>query len=218
MKFREVIYATQVVDSTMTRTQLMRSKSALTQTITAFMSEPSVTYNMVADVFHEWNQDGKQGYSRGIRKYGRKFTKVAGIYATQALAAAVIRAFTDILRDDDEDKENDEEYLENLWANLINEINPLSKLPLLKDVVSMLQGFEPTRLDEQAIMTAVRAGEKWVKVFEGEREVDYEVVYKTLQGISQMSGLPISNAFRDVIAMWNGFIGSIYPSLKVDTD
>ena len=48
-KLREVVYATQVVDSTLTRSQMMRNKSGLTQSASAFMSEPTLSANILMD-------------------------------------------------------------------------------------------------------------------------------------------------------------------------
>jgi hypothetical protein len=217
LKFREVVYATQVVDSTMTRTQMMRSKSGLTQTLTAFMSEPSLTYNMVADAFFEWSIDSRRGYGTSVSKHGKKFAKAVSIYAVTALLSAAVRSGVDIIRDDDEEEENLDEYLANLKENAISELNPLSKLPIFKDVVSIFEGYDPARLDEQSLVSIKRAYDAWKKVIKDDKDVDYKVVYKTLQAISQTTGLPLSNAYRDVVAMWNTSIGNVYPSLKVET-
>lgn len=217
LKFREVVYATQVVDSTMTRAQIMRSKSAMMQTVTAFMSESLLTYNMVADVFFEWSMENRQGHSVSVGKYGRKFIKAVGVYCATAALSSVVRATTDILRDDDEEEEDLEEFVKNFKENFKSEINPLSKLPFFKDVVSVFEGYEPTRMDEQSLVTIKRAIDAWKKVVKDDKDVDYKTVYKTLQAISQTTGTPVSNLTRDVVSMWNYFIGKAYPSLKVET-
>jgi hypothetical protein len=56
---------------------------------------------------------------------------------------------------------------------------------------------------------------QWMKVVEGEGNV-YKATYKTLQGMSQLTGLPVSNMMRDVVAMWNTTIGEMYPHLKIE--
>lgn len=217
LKFREVVYATQVVDSTMTRAQIMRSKSAMMQTVTAFMSESLLTYNMVADVFFEWSMENRQGHSVSVGKYGRKFIKAVGVYCATAALSSVVRATTDILRYDDDEEEDLEEFVKNFKENFKSEINPLSKLPFFKDVVSVFEGYEPTRMDEQSLVTIKRAIDAWKKVVKDDKDVDYKTVYKTLQAISQTTGTPVSNLTRDVVSMWNYFIGKAYPSLKVET-
>jgi hypothetical protein len=84
-------------------------------------------------------------------------------------------------------------------------------------VVSIFEGYDPSRLDEQSLVSIKRAYDAWKKVIKDDKDVDYKVVYKTLQAISQTSGLPLSNAYRDVVAMWNTSIGNVYHSLKVET-
>ena len=96
------------------------------------------------------------------------------------------------------------------------ELNPLSKLPILKDVVSIFEGYDPTRLDEQSLVSIKRAYDDLKKVIKDEKDLDYKTVYKTLQAISQTTGLPASNLTRDVVAMWNTSVGNAYPSLKVE--
>ena len=217
LKFREVVYSTQVVDSTLTRAQIMRSKSALMQTVTAFMSESLLTYNMVADTFFEWSMESRQGNKPSPGKHGRKFAKAVGVYCLTAALSAAVRSTTDIIRDDDEEEEDLDEFIAKFKENFKSELDPLSKLPWAKDVVSVFQGYDPTRMDEQSLVAIKRAFDAWKKVIKDDKDVDYKVVYKTLQAISQISGLPLSNAYRDVVAMWNTSIGNVYPSLKVET-
>ncbi|MDD6871382.1 MAG: hypothetical protein PUD68_00895, partial [Clostridiales bacterium] len=46
-RFEDVCIRTQVVDTVLTRSQLMRSKSQLMKSVTAFMSEPTKNYNLI---------------------------------------------------------------------------------------------------------------------------------------------------------------------------
>jgi hypothetical protein len=220
-KLREIIVKTQVVDSTMTRSQMMRGKSAMVQTLTAFMSESTMTYNMVADAFFEWSLDARKSgndfksYKNTFSKHGRKFATTASVYALTAFMTAVAGGFVDAVRDDDEEKEFDEKYLENLLESLKDNVNLFANLPILKDIVSIAQGYSPSRFDEQSFVNLVSGYKKWVKVAEGEGNV-YSATYKTLQGLSQLTGLPVSNMMRDVVAMWNSTIGEMYPHLKIE--
>ena len=216
-RFREVIVSTQVVDSTLTRSQLMRSKSAMAQTITAFMSEGTMTYNMVADAFYEWSLDARKegkSYRSTIGKHGKKFVRTVGVYVFTNIIASAFGAAVDAVRDDDDDEKLDEKYLEAFWENIKDSMNPIGMLPILKDIMSAFKGYSPSRFDEQSFTTLYQAYKKWLKVFEGEGNA-YKATYKTLQGVSQLTGLPISNAVRDIVAMWNATVGNVYPSLKI---
>lgn len=216
-RFRDVIVSTQVVDSTLTRSQMMRSKSAMTQTLTAFMSEGTMTYNMLADAFFEWSIDARQegnSYKKTIGKHGRRFARTIGVWALTNVVVSAFAAGIDAVRDDDDDEKIDEKLLEAFFENLKDNLNPLGMLPIVKDIKSAFEGYSASRFDEQSFTTLYQAYKKWLKVFEGDGNV-YKASYKTLQGLSQLSGLPISNAVRDAVAMWNTTVGNVYPSLKI---
>lgn len=217
-RFRDVIVSTQVVDSTLTRSQMMRSKSAMTQTLTAFMSEGTMTYNMLADAFFEWSVDARQNgnsYKGTIGKHGRRFARTVGVWALTNIVTSAVAAGIDAIRDDDDDEKIDEKLLAAFFENLQDNLNPLGMLPIAKDIKSAFEGYSASRFDEQSFTTLYQAYKKWLKVFEGNGNV-YKASYKTLQGVSQLTGLPISNAVRDVVAMWNTTVGSVYPSLRIE--
>jgi hypothetical protein len=217
-KLREIIVKTQVVDSTLTRSQMMRGKSAMVQTLTAFMSESTMTYNMVSDAFFEWSLDARKeghSYKSTFSKHGRKFATTASVYALTAFATALAGGFVDAVRDDDEEKEFDEKYLEHLLEALGDNVNLFANLPIFKDIVSIAQGYSPSRFDEQSFVNLFSGMRQWMKVAEGEGNV-YKATYKTLQGLSQLTGLPVSNMMRDVVAMWNSAIGEMYPHLRIE--
>ncbi|MDD3369123.1 MAG: hypothetical protein PHP50_09600 [Lachnospiraceae bacterium] len=216
-RFREIIYQTQVVDSTMTRTNIMRSRSGLTQMATSFMSEPSVTYNMVADAFTEWSMDAREhgGYGRTVSKHGRKFARTMSVYALTAAVSGIVGGAVAIMRGGGDDEDEDEELYDILIENILSEANPLTKLPLVKDVVSVLSGYDPTRMDEAFIQSSVSAAKKVMKYIEGEDVTPYETAYSVLKAVSQTTGLPISNTVRDAVSMWNQTIGNVYHSMEI---
>lgn len=217
-KLREIIVKTQVVDSTLTRSQMMRDKSAMVQTLTAFMSESTMTYNMLSDAFFEWSLDARKeghSYKSTFKDHGRKFATTAGVFALQAFATALAGGFVDAVRDDDEDEKFGEKYIEHLLEALGDNINPIANLPIFKDIISIAQGYSPSRFDEQSFVNLFSGIKQWMKVVEGDGNV-YKATYKTLQGLSQLTGLPVSNMMRDVVAMWNSTIGEMYPNLKIE--
>lgn len=215
-RFREVVYKTQVVDSTMTRTQMMREKGVAAQTVTAFMSESMVSYNMVMDVFFEWTEASRLSgsYTKTLGKYGRKFARSVGVYATTAFVTALAGALADAARDEDEEKEFGEKYLENVMDNFKSDLFLPSKLPFVKEAVSIFQGYSSSRMDAQGYQTAYYAYKQWDKVLDGKGN-PYKAVHQTLQAISQMRGVPLGNTMREIVTIWNNTIGLAYPSLKI---
>ncbi len=116
-RFREVVYRTQVMDSTMTRSHVMRQKGAYAGMVTAFMSEPTLSYNMLLDAYTGYenevrkNMQGKDPKDRKAQKAAREEAweksrdavgKAAAAYTATAVLSAVVESLIDAARDDDE--------------------------------------------------------------------------------------------------------------------
>lgn len=219
-RFREVIYTTQVMDSTMTRSHNMRSKSLMAKTMTAFMSEPTVSYNLLLDAYSEYNAEKRRG-GKAWAKHGKKITRALAAYGMSALAAAVIESIADALRDDDDYETFMEKWLEAfagddgkiMEGNLMADLNPLNKIPILKDVLNAVSGYENNRMDTQWIDSIVDAYNAWKS---GGNYTLYGKIYKTLQALSRVAGAPVSNLSREAITIWNNTLGVI-TGMKVKT-
>lgn len=236
-RFREVVYATQVVDSTMTRSGLMRSTTTFNKMATSFMSEPTVSYNMVMQAVDAVREDMRKGKGMNLRMAIKKNAKLIRIvfttYAASAAASALIEALLDAWRDDD-DETYPEKVLEALggWdGNLIGNLNPLNKVPYVKDVVSLIEGYDAGRMDTQGIATAWKSvqqlwetfavwsgvQEKPTKVTNYGNTTPYGLIYQAFKGVSQLSGIPLSSALREVQAAWNNTVGAVWSGLRVKT-
>ena len=216
-RLREVIYATQVVDSTMTRTQNMRNPSTMNQIMTSFMSEPSLSYNLLHDLYIQYNADKRQiGKNAAFRKNGKHIARVTASYLVTLCCASLAGGFIDTIRDDEDEEEFFEKLLSNAAENAVSDA--LSMLPVIKDAVSIYKGFNVGRMDMQGIQSSYYAFRKLYKAFT-EGEWDYKTVYSLItsvtKAVSQNSGLPVSNLLRDVTAIWNSTVGEVYESLKV---
>jgi hypothetical protein len=156
-QFREVVYRTQVFDSVLSRSELMRQKDVGSSVLTAFLSEPTKTLSL----FITNQQIAKQMYDEGNVAEARKLVaKQFGWFISSASAMAVMKSFYDaairhIADDDKKDKNIVERFLDALLGenklhtdgNLFGELNPIAMLPVGKDIQSALQGYTPSRLD-----------------------------------------------------------------------
>ena len=249
-RFREVIYRTQVVDSTMTRSHAMRGSGTLTKMATSFMSEPTVSYNMVMESTRKIAEDAKR---MGLRTAIRRNWKTAGrsyqAYIVSAIVTAIVESLYDALRDSDDDK-----YLDKVWkalggekpetvkdgildvifglnGNLAGDINPIGKVPYLRDVVSILGGYSNGRMDTEAVANLKKAIDIWDEVIRlqtGDLDkatkttyygnmTTYGMIYPTAKALSQLTGLPGSAAMREVATAWNTTVGTVWPALKMRT-
>ena len=209
-RMSEIIDRTQVVDSVFHRSQMMRSKNWINQTLTNFMAEPTKTYNMLMSAISDYseNRNNKAARNRVARAFG--------VYAMTGVLTAAAAALVDAFRDDDEEKKWTEKYLSALKGNTIDNLNPIGLLPGASDIMSMLEGFESSRLDTQGIQRLINVAQEIKKWNDGESKLnEYGRMYKTMQAVSSLSGIPVSNLMRDVNAVWQTVTGTS-PTLNAE--
>ena len=233
-RFRDVIYQTQVIDSTMTRSHIMRSSSTFSKMFTSFMSEPTVSYNLIMEGTRQILKDKKaMGLKTAIGRNWKTVGRAYQAYVVSALAAAVVESLADALRDDDDDT-----LWEKLWnafgglhGNLASDLNPLNKLPYIRDVFAALDGYDNGRMDTEGLANAKKAYDILMESYRlatGQQDkatsttyygnmTTYGKVYQTFRAVSMLSGLPLSAATREVITTWNNTVGSVWPGMKRKT-
>lgn len=223
-KLREVVYATQVVDSTLTRSQIMRNKSGLTQAVTAFMSEATVSTNILMDAGFQFTLEKRRtGSAKAAwKKVGGYVGKAITVYSVSQLLAALAEGLMDAYRDDD-DEEFLDKFGEAFLENAITDIVPFNKLPIIADVTKWVLSlfdvgyFSSDRLDAAWLTQIASAFDSWKKVLDGSSSSTtyYDAIYKTAKAIAYATGLPVSGALREVITLWNNTAGAADPYLKV---
>ena len=230
--FEDVIYKTQVVDSVLTKNEYLRSKGFFARTIGSFMSEPTTTASMLIDAYDKYHADLQRGMNRtqAWKKNGRMIARTAYVYGLSAVILAAVQAVADAFRDDDEYQEFLEKWLEAFGGNLVDELMPINKLPILSDLYEFAKelisagGFDI--YGQLSNLTYAEIAEKLVKGVEilhdrisGEdtNYTWYGGIYKLLQAVSGLTGLPMAAATREIVTIWNNSIGASAPSLKVKT-
>ena len=187
-RFTEVIVNTQVYDSVLTRSGMMRSKDTGMKMATSFMAEPTTSLNMIADALIQGKR-GNKGYAR----------KTIGAVAASMILNSILVSFVYAGRDDDEDKTYIEKYAGSLTSELIDSFNPLTLIPFVKDIVSIAQGYDVERSDMAVITDLFNA---WKKL-----SSDNLSVYRKVEGfggtIASIFGLPLKNIMRDVRGIYN---------------
>ena len=239
-RFREVVYSTQVVDSTMTRSQAMRATGVYGAVSTAFMSEPTLSYNLLLKAYTDYTAELRAtgGKKEAWRNASGKIARALAAYLVSAATAGLFESIVDACRDDDEYATWLEKYLSALIgakykdgklsgvnpleSNLFMDVDILSKLPILKDFVSLASGYSNGRMDTEWIKNLIDAYRIWdetIKLDIGKLDKPTDVtyngnmtlygkIYKTLKALSQIAGLPANNTVRDVIMLWNTVAGA----------
>ena len=228
--FEDIIYKTQVVDSVLTKNEYLRSKGFFARAIGSFMSEPTTTISMLVDAFDKYSLDMQRGFTRqqAWKRNGEYITRVAYVYGIGAALLAAVQAVADAMRDDDDYQSFLEKWLEAFGGNLIDELMPFNKLPILSDFYDAAKemlsifGVDTYGTPPQSVLM-----QWWDSLVNGVQILHdkitgketaytwYGGAYKLLQAVSGISGLPIAAAVREINTAWNNTVGALAPSLKV---
>ena len=230
--FEEVIYKTQVVDSVLTKNEYLRSKGLFARLTGSFMSEPSTTASMLIDAYDKYHADTQRGMTRqqAWKKNARMIGRTAYVYGLSALILAAVQAVADAFRDDDDYETFMEKWLEAFGGNIVDEAMPFNKLPLLSDFYDLAKellsilgvdtyGNPPQSVFMQWYDSLVKGVEIVYNRISGEdtNYTWYGGIYKMLQAVAGITGLPMAAVTREVVTAWNNIVGSMAPSLKVKT-
>jgi hypothetical protein len=205
-RLRDVIYSTQVVDSVMTRSEMMRSSDGFDKMLTSFASEPTLSYNMLADAVIQYRLDVREvGKTEAIKKNKKHIGRVLVAYTTTNLVAALIESGFDALRDDDDEEMDGAEFFKLYLENFATNQSILAKIPWLKEAISIVQGFSPSRMDTQGMQTFANAFKQTWKLTQGEGSWG-KTIKSHVQAFSYLTGLPFYNAWRDFWASIDKFL------------
>ena len=129
-------------------------------------------------------------------------------------------------KDDDEEEffeKFKKAFLENFIANAI----PFNKLPILADVSDLFLSFtgngyvSSDNLSTAFITQIAEAAATWSEVLGEEWGGDktsktyYNAIYQTAKAISSVSGVSVSGAMREAVALWNNTFGEYDVTLKI---
>lgn len=215
-RFSEIVDQTQVVDGLLQRSQIMRSPDALTKMATSFMAEPTKTYNMFVNAVYDLRHaTGKDGRSNAKRALARTSAALVVSFAVNA----VMQSIVDALRDDDKERDYWEKFLtaytgftgeeetaldywNSFWdGNLEANFNPAGYIPYFKDLVSIMQGYDVSRMDMEPVSKVLEAAANMKKALSGEGK--YSVAGASanlLAEVSRLLGIPVANLKRDIRA------------------
>lgn len=230
--FEDVIYKTQVVDSVLTKNEFMRDKGFFARAVGSFMSESTTTASMLIDAYDKYHMDMQRGMNRqqAWKKNSRMIVRTAYVYGLGAAILAAVQAVADAFRDDDDYQEFLEKWLEAFGGNMIDELMPFNKLPIVSDFYDLAKellsvlgvdtyGNPPQSVFMQWYDSLVKGVEILDDKISGEDTsyTWYGGAYKLLQAASGIAGLPMAAATREIVTAWNNIVGAMAPSLKVKT-
>lgn len=208
-RLSEIVDKTQVVDSVLHRSHIMRSKNPLAQMSTNFFAEPTKSYSMMAEAWTDM-MHGKEGAKKN-------FARATATYVLAALGTAAAASLIDAMRvsqDEDRDKEYGERYLQSLWENFGSGVNLLNNIPLVKDVLSIADGYDATRSDMEMFSELLEAFDAIQKARSG-NITPYRLTYQVATALSSATGLPMSSAVREAKSAYD-MLTDLQDPLQID--
>ena len=189
-RFSEVVDRTQVYDSVFSRSGMMRSSDNAMKMATAFMAEPTTSLNMLVDAVYQV-KNGNAPKSYGAR--------VVGSLVAAAALNSILQSIVTAARDDDDDKTYLEVYLGQLLPNMWSNLNPSGQIPMLKDVISIFQGYDVSRADMNLFADLYDA----VQAMDSDTISTGQKINRLAGALSAFVGLPYKNVARDVQSVFN---------------
>lgn len=184
-RFSEVMSYTQVYDSTISRSAAMRSNSGLDKMLTAFMSEPTVSYNLLQDaILH-----------KGDTTYEGRVTvrRALAAYTANVLLNAMLKSIVTAARKDDDKRTYLEKYIGDVAGNFTGDMNPLTLVPVARDVVSIFDGYDVERSD-MSLISDLKYG---LDVLRNDEKSVADKIQYFGGSIAALFGVPLKNVMRD---------------------
>jgi hypothetical protein len=198
-RFTEVIRATQVYDSIFSKSPMLKSQNLAVQYIVSFMNEPNTTSNMVEKAVRDAIKGDWKG---GVR--------TAAAVTCSIIFNNVLKSIVYAMRDDDEDETYIEKYIAAMTGGMIDDLNALNYVPLVRDVVSKLRGYDVERPDMAIITDAIDAFKAKAKLDgkdtdgmteEEIAELDKQITeanWDLVGSIASFFGIPAKNIIREI--------------------
>lgn len=188
--FDDCIERTQVYDSPLSRSGIMRKGGAATKQATAFLAEPTTTINMayMATLNVIRNKPGAR------KQLGRTMGSILGATVLNAILKSIITA----MRDDDEDETMIEKYVEHLVGNFMSDALIFTNLPYVRDIISLFEGYDVERMDMSTVGNLVDSIKTMTK--DG---ITLGEVFDGVFSVAGLFGIPLKNVKREVLAIIN---------------
>lgn len=188
VRFDEVVELTQVYDSVLTRSQHMRAKGEYSAMVTAFASENTVTLNMLMDAM-TYKGPGRR----------KRLAVVMFSLMLNAFAGSLLKSLVTALRDDEE-KPYIEKYLKAVADNFLDGINPLGMVVWVKDIWSILQGYDVERADMSLLADVYTSAKKaFAELEDGSTNIwdDLPYIMDAITAVGDFFNIPASNLYKD---------------------
>jgi Arc/MetJ-type ribon-helix-helix transcriptional regulator len=194
--FGHVIDTTQVVDSVLHRSDIMKDKSTTVKNLTAFLSEPTKTYNMLYRSLRDtWNARG----SKDVRKNLRRLLATVSVWAVSQAVNSAVASLISAIRYHDKDKELPEKYKEKFIADYIDAMQLWNSIPIIKQWISYLKNDPDDDPIYSMLSLLPKLATEIQKAKDGKSKKGWwDLVYQLSQLTTFWGGNNLQNPLRDM--------------------
>ena len=197
-RFTEVVAKTQVYDSVNNRSAYMRSKKESVKFLTSFMGEPTTIINMAFSSHLELSRAIKGKDKAQIKKARARLTRTNLVLIASALFTSLAKSLVYAGQDDDDDESLLEKWAKHFGSSLRDDINPLNLVPVGRDIMSLIDGWDVERPDMTLIADIINSARKL------DDDSTAEDWYNFAATLANATGIPLKNVGRSVM----GIIGT----------
>ena len=197
-RFTEIIVKTQVYDSVTSRSGYMRSKRESVKYLTSFLGEPTTIVNMMLSKQMKLARAIKSKDKTAIKEASLGLLRTSTVVILSTVLTSLAKSLPYAMRDDEEE----EGALLERWAkhfgeSVASDMNPLSMLPVGRDLVSIWEGWDVERPDMTLISDIFTAFKRAV-----DDGCETDEALALAGALANILGYPLKNILRDV----KGFI------------
>lgn len=202
-RFNYIIDRTQVVDSPFHSAQIMKSNNPLTNLTTSHMSEPLTTLNLYRTDLQDATNDAiEKGTPTPVVT---KFIRSTNTFLLSSLLLAIAGALPKLLKEDPEDKYDDEGKKISGWERFqsyvkegfAEEANPFNLVPYLNRVIDIWEGWEQKDWSFEAIEDVVNSIKNFTTE-EGQKKSWYAKIKDFSSATAVIFGMPYGNAVKEI--------------------
>ena len=211
-RFTEVVTKTQVYDSVNSRSGLMRSKHEAVKYFTSFMGEPTTSVGLFFTATNNLIRASKGKGNISKKNAWKQFFRTCSVLPIAGALTAVAKSLVQAMRDDDEDQSFLEKWFEHYGDNLRSDLNPLNSLPIGRDIMSVVEGYDVERPDMTLIADVINAARK---LFDD--GATSEEILNAVGAVGNIFGVPLKNVIRDARGIIDTIKSFIYGERTTST-
>lgn len=215
--FGHVVDTTQVVDSVLHRSDVMKDKSTTVKNATAFLSEPTKTFNMMFRAMNDFvTAKGKERAQKG-----KILASTTMVWAISQVVNSAVASLISAFRNHDKDKDLWEKYISKVIPDFIDSMMIWNSIPMVKQWLKALNDEDQDNSDSYELLTLIPTmRDEFIKTLNGKSKKGWwGLLYQASQLTTFWGGNNMQNPLRDIEGVIDNLLirdnmKAYYPYLK----